>query len=68
MFGVNYFLDSSLGISNVRFTYVQTRISISGRSLADCFAAALPRERKALIYTGDPAFKQVQDDVEIAWL
>ena len=37
-------------------------------SLADCFAAALARERKAVIYTGDPEFKQVEDDVEIAWL
>ena len=37
-------------------------------SLADCFAAALARERKAVLYTGDPEFKQVEDDVEIAWL
>ena len=37
-------------------------------SLADCFAAALARQRKAVIYTGDPEFKEVQDDIEIEWL
>ena len=36
--------------------------------LADCFAAALARERKAILYTGDPEFKEVEDDIEIAWL
>ena len=37
-------------------------------SLADCFAAALARERDAAVYTGDPEFKEVQDDVEIVWI
>jgi hypothetical protein len=37
-------------------------------SLAACFAAALAQERKAIVYTGDPEFKEVEDDIEIAWL
>lgn len=37
-------------------------------SLADCFAAALAREHNAAVYTGDPEFKEVQDDIEIVWI
>jgi ribonuclease VapC len=37
-------------------------------SLADCFAAALAQEHKAAVYTGDPEFKEVEDDIEIVWL
>ena len=37
-------------------------------SLADCFAAALARQRGADIYTGDPEFKAVQKDIKIVWL
>lgn len=29
-------------------------------SLADCFAAALAKQRKAELYTGDPEFKEVE--------
>jgi ribonuclease VapC len=37
-------------------------------SFADCFAAALARQRKATLLTGDPEFKQVQEQVRIQWL
>ena len=37
-------------------------------SLADCFAAALAKQRKADLYTGDPEFRAVETDVEIIWL
>lgn len=37
-------------------------------SLADCFAAALARQRNADLYTGDPEFKAVEKDVRIVWL
>jgi predicted nucleic acid-binding protein len=37
-------------------------------SLADCFAAALARELKAELYTGDPEFREVEKDVKIVWL
>ena len=37
-------------------------------SLADCFAAALARARKAEIYTGDPEFQSVEADQKIIWI
>ncbi len=37
-------------------------------SLADCFAAALAKELKAELYTGDPEFHEVEKDVKIVWL
>lgn len=35
---------------------------------ADCFAAALARQRKLEIVTGDPEFKRLQSQVKIHWL
>jgi predicted nucleic acid-binding protein len=37
-------------------------------SLADAFAAALAKERKAELVTGDPEFKALEKEVKIAWL
>jgi len=37
-------------------------------SFADCFAAALAKEKKALLITGDPEFKQVEAQITIEWL
>ena len=37
-------------------------------SLADCCAAALAKSRKADVYTGDPEFKAVEDDIRIVWI
>ncbi len=37
-------------------------------SLADCFAAALARARKAEIYTGDPEFQVVEAEQKIIWI
>jgi ribonuclease VapC len=37
-------------------------------SFADCFAAALAKEKKALLLTGDPEFKQVEAQLTIDWL
>lgn len=37
-------------------------------SLADCFAAALAKQRKLEIYTGDPEFKAVEKEVKVVWL
>jgi len=37
-------------------------------SFADCFAAALAKNRKASLVTGDREFKQVQSEVTINWL
>ncbi len=37
-------------------------------SLADAFAAALAKERKAELHTGDPEFKPLEKEIKIAWL
>jgi predicted nucleic acid-binding protein len=37
-------------------------------SYADCYAAALAKEEKAELVTGDGEFKQVEGDVKIHWL
>jgi predicted nucleic acid-binding protein len=37
-------------------------------SLADCFAAALAKQKKAELYTGDPEFKAVEAEQKIVWL
>lgn len=37
-------------------------------SLADAFAAALAKEKKAELVTGDPVFKALEKEIKIAWL
>lgn len=37
-------------------------------SLADAFAAALAKERKAELVTGDPEFKPLEKEIRIRWL
>lgn len=37
-------------------------------SLADAFAAALAKERKAQLMTGDPEFKPLEKEIKIGWL
>jgi predicted nucleic acid-binding protein len=37
-------------------------------SFADCFAAALAKQKKAHLITGDQEFKQVEGDISINWL
>jgi predicted nucleic acid-binding protein len=37
-------------------------------SYADCFAAALGKNRKAELVTGDKEFKALEGEIEIAWL
>ena len=37
-------------------------------SLADAFAAALVKEKKAELVTGDPEFKALQKEIKIVWL
>ncbi|WP_447600690.1 PIN domain-containing protein [Nitrospira sp. Nam80] len=37
-------------------------------SLADCFAAALTKQSKAEVYTGDPEFHAVENEIKIIWL
>ena len=42
--------------------------AIKKMSLADCFAAALARQQKAEIYTGDPEFRAVDSEIKVIWL
>ncbi|OGQ80062.1 MAG: hypothetical protein A3F90_06080 [Deltaproteobacteria bacterium RIFCSPLOWO2_12_FULL_60_19] len=37
-------------------------------SYADCFAAALAKQKKAELVTGDKEFKQVEGEVKLLWL
>ena len=37
-------------------------------SFADCFAAALAKQKKAHLATGDPEFKQVEHEITLNWL
>jgi predicted nucleic acid-binding protein len=37
-------------------------------SLADCFAAALAKQKKLEIYTGDPEFKSMESEMKVVWL
>ena len=37
-------------------------------SVADAFAAALAKERKAELVTGDPEFKALEKEIKIHWL
>ena len=37
-------------------------------SLADAFAAALAKEKKAELITGDPEFKALEKELKIVWL
>jgi len=43
----------------------KARISFS---LADAFAAALAKEKKAELVTGDPEFKALEREIKIMWL
>ena len=36
--------------------------------IADAFAAALAREKKAELVTGDPAFKALEKEIKVQWL
>ena len=37
-------------------------------SLADAFAAALAREKKTELVTGDPEFKALESEIKIHWV
>ena len=37
-------------------------------SLADCFAAALARQRRLDLYTGDSEFRAVESELRVMWL
>jgi ribonuclease VapC len=62
-----------LGIQFVDADWNLTRLAAGFKakhrmSYADCFAAALAKEQKADLVTGDKEFKQLGDQIKITWL
>lgn len=62
-----------LGIELIDADWPLTRIAGTFKarhkmSYADCFAAALAKERKSGLVTGDKEFKQIEGEVSIHWL
>jgi len=63
----------NLGIELVGPDWPLTRIAATFKahhrmSYADCFAAALAKERKSELVTGDKEFKQVEGEINVRWL
>ena len=64
---------TGLGIELIGVDWPITRIAGTFKaryrmSYADCFAAALAKDRKSELVTGDKEFKQVEGEVNIRWL
>ena len=64
---------TSLGIEFIDANWPLTRIAGTFKarhrmSYADCYAAALAKDRKCELITGDKEFKQVEGEVSIRWL
>ena len=52
-----------------KLTREASRLKARGKmSFADCFAAALAKEEKADLVTGDTEFRQVESEIKITWL
>ena len=55
--------------ANLKLAHEAAKFKVKGKlSFADCFAAALAKENKADLVTGDLEFKQVESEVKIHWL
>jgi len=64
---------TGLGVELIEADWPLTRLAGTFKarhkmSYADCFAAALAKDRKAGLVTGDKEFKQVEGKVSIHWL
>lgn len=64
---------TGLGIEMIDADWQLTRMAGAFKarhrmSYADCFAAALAKERKADLATGDKEFKQVEGEINVRWL
>lgn len=58
------FIDINWRLTQIAATYKAS----GGISYADCFAAALAKDRNAPLVTGDPEFKQLEKEIEIIWV
>ncbi|MEJ7622722.1 MAG: PIN domain-containing protein [Pyrinomonadaceae bacterium] len=62
-----------IGVELVPATFELTQIAASYKvrgkiSYADCFAAALAKQNKAALITGDKEFEQLNNEISIVWL
>ena len=62
-----------LGIECVDADWKITRVAAGFKSkyqmsYADCFAAALAKEEKADLVTGDKEFKEVESEIKVLWI
>ena len=58
------FVDASWSLAHEAAKYK----SRHRMAYADCFAAALTKQKDAVLLTGDPEFKQVEREITIDWL
>jgi ribonuclease VapC len=58
------FVDADWALTKTAATFK----SKGKMSYADCFAAALAKNKQASLVTGDPEFKQVSKDINIHWI
>lgn len=55
--------------ANWHLTHEAARYKSKHRmAYADCFAAALTKQKEAVLLTGDPEFKQIEREITIHWL
>ena len=55
--------------ADIELTRIAARFKARGGiSYADCFAAALAKQQKATLVTGDREFEQLKNDIAISWL
>lgn len=55
--------------ANWELSHEAGRFKVKNRmSFADCFAAALAKQKKATLLTGDTEFKQIEREISIDWL
>jgi ribonuclease VapC len=62
-----------MGIEIIENDWALTRqaatFKVAGNiSYADCFAAALAKQKKAELVTGDKEFKSLESEIKISWL
>jgi len=66
-------LLQQIGIKFIDADWPLTKLAASYKvkgniSYADCYAAALTKQTKATLITGDSEFEQLKNDISISWL
>lgn len=57
-------VDVDAGLTRIAAGY-----KVKGKiSFADCYAAALAKQQRGVLLTGDGEFKQLEDEISIVWL